>query len=155
MFIKHTMNLLRSGEDGIDLLLPASLLCLNFLLLFSHSFMSYSLWPCGLQHARIPCPSTVSLNLLKLMVMLSMIPSNHLVLCHPLLSPSPHAFNLSQQQDLFQWVSSSHQVVKVHQYKVQSTVQSTSASASVFAVNIQDWFPLWLSSLISLQSKGL
>ena len=32
---------------------------------------------------------------------------------HPLLSPSPPAFNLSYHQDLFQWVSSSHQVAKV------------------------------------------
>ena len=32
---------------------------------------------------------------------------------HPLSSPSPPAFNLSQHQGLFQWVSSSHQVVKV------------------------------------------
>ena len=32
---------------------------------------------------------------------------------HPLLSPSPPAFNLSQHQGLFQWVSSSHQVAKV------------------------------------------
>ena len=31
---------------------------------------------------------------------------------HPLLSPSPPAFNLSQNQGLFQWVSSSNQVVK-------------------------------------------
>ena len=31
---------------------------------------------------------------------------------HPLSSPSPPAFNLSQHQDLFQWVSSSHQVAK-------------------------------------------
>ena len=32
---------------------------------------------------------------------------------HPLLSPSPPAFNLAQHQDLFKWVSSSHQVAKV------------------------------------------
>ena len=32
---------------------------------------------------------------------------------HPLLYPSPHAINLSQPQDLFQWVGSSHQVTKV------------------------------------------
>ena len=32
--------------------------------------------------------------------------------CHPLSSPSPPAFNLSQHQGLFQWVSSSHQVAK-------------------------------------------
>jgi len=31
---------------------------------------------------------------------------------HPLLSPSPSTFSLSQHQDLFQWVSSSHQVAK-------------------------------------------
>jgi len=43
MFVKHIMNLLRSGEDGVDLLLPASLLCLKILLLFSHSVMPYSL----------------------------------------------------------------------------------------------------------------
>ena len=33
---------------------------------------------------------------------------------HPLLFPSPPAFNLSQHQSLFQWVSSSHQVTKVN-----------------------------------------
>ena len=31
MFVKHIMNLLRSGEDGVDLLLPDSLLCLKIL----------------------------------------------------------------------------------------------------------------------------
>ena len=36
----------------------------------------------------------------------------------PLLSPSP-TFNISQQQDLFQWVSSSHQVVKVLEFQLQ------------------------------------
>ena len=58
---------------------------------------------------------------------------------HPLLSPSPPAFNLSQHQGLFQWVSSSHQVAKV----------------SVLPMNIQDWFPWGLTGLISLQSRGL
>ena len=38
---------------------------------------------------------------------------------HPLLSPSPLAFNLSQHQDLFQWVSSSHQVAKVLEFQLQ------------------------------------
>ena len=62
---------------------------------------------------------------------------------HPLLSPSPPAFNLSQHQSLFQWVSSLHQVAKA------------SASASVCPMNIQGWFPLGLTGLISLQSKEL
>ena len=64
---------------------------------------------------------------------------------HPLSSPSPPAFSLSQHQGLFQWVKSSHQVVKV----------GASALVLVLPMNIQDWFPLWLSGLISLQSKGL
>ena len=38
---------------------------------------------------------------------------------HPLLSPSPPAFNLSQHQHLFQWVSSSHQVAKVSELQLQ------------------------------------
>ena len=38
---------------------------------------------------------------------------------HPLLSPSPAAFNLSQHQGLFKWVSSSHQVAKVLEFQLQ------------------------------------
>ena len=38
---------------------------------------------------------------------------------HPLSSPSPPAFNLSQHQSLFQWVSSSHQVAKVLEFQLQ------------------------------------
>ena len=38
---------------------------------------------------------------------------------HPLLSPSPPAFNLSQHQGLFQWVSSSHQVAKALEFQLQ------------------------------------
>ena len=38
---------------------------------------------------------------------------------HSLSSPSPPAFNLSQHQDLFKWVSSSHQVVKVLEFQLQ------------------------------------
>ena len=37
---------------------------------------------------------------------------------HPLSSPSPPAFNLSQHQGLFQWVSSSHQVAKVLEFQL-------------------------------------
>ena len=38
---------------------------------------------------------------------------------HPLLSPSPPTFNLSQHQGLLQWVSSSHQVAKVLEFQLQ------------------------------------
>ena len=64
---------------------------------------------------------------------------------HPLSSPSPPAFNLSQYQGLFQRISSLHQVVKV----------GVSASASILPMNIQDWFLLGWTGWISLQSKGL
>ena len=64
---------------------------------------------------------------------------------HPLLSPSP-AFNLSQYQGLFQWVGS-----------LPSGGQTigASVSASVLSVNIQTWFPLGLTGLNSLLSKGV
>ena len=38
---------------------------------------------------------------------------------HPLSSPSPPTFNLSQHQGLFQWVNSSHQVAKVLEFQLQ------------------------------------
>ena len=38
---------------------------------------------------------------------------------HPLSSPSPPAFNLSQHQGLFQWVTSAHQVAKVLEFQLQ------------------------------------
>ena len=62
--------------------------------------------------------------------------------CHPTISfPSPPAFNLSQYQGLFQWASGG-----------QST--GALASSSVLPVNIQGWFPLGLTGLISVLSKG-
>ena len=45
--------------------------------------------------------------------------SNAIQPSHPLLSPSPPTFNLSQHQGLFQWVSSSHQVAKVLAFQLQ------------------------------------
>ena len=101
---------------------------------FSCSIMSDSLWPHGLQHARFPCPSpsprACSNSCHRV--------SDAIRPFHPLWSPSPPAFNPSQHQGLFQWLSSFH-----------------SAPASVLPMNIQDWFPLGLTSLISLQSRGL
>ena len=64
---------------------------------------------------------------------------------HPLSPPSPFAFSLSQHQGLFQWVSSSHWWPKYWSFSF----------TSVLPMNIQCWFPLGLTGLISLQSKGL
>ena len=64
---------------------------------------------------------------------------------HPLSSPSPPAFSLSQHQGLFQgpFFTSGGQTTGV------------SASTSVLPMNIQDWFPLGLTGWTSLQSTGL
>ena len=85
---------------------------------------------------------TISWSLLKLMATQPMMPSNHLVLCRPLLLllsifPSMGSFPVS-------WLfASSGQSIGV------------SALASVLPMNIQGWFPLRLTGLISLQSTGL
>ena len=83
-------------------------------LLFSCSAVSSSLRPHGLQHARLPCPS-LSPGFAQTHIHWvgdAIWPS------HPLSSPSP-AFNLSQHQGLFQWVSSLHQVAKVLEFQLQ------------------------------------
>ena len=43
--------------------------------------------PQGLQHTRLPCPSVISQSLLKFTSIESVMPSSHLILCHPLLFP--------------------------------------------------------------------
>ena len=79
---------------------------------FSLSVVSNSLQPHGLQHARPPCPSPTP-----------GVYSNSYPLsrwCHPtIVIPSPPAFNLSQHQGLFKWVSSLHQVAKVLEFQLQ------------------------------------
>ena len=55
------------------------------LLLFGRSVVSDSLRPHGLQHTRLPGPSLISRSSLKLTSMESMLPSSHLILCHPLI----------------------------------------------------------------------
>ena len=56
---------------------------------FSRSVGSDSLWPHGLQHARLPCPSPTPGACSNSLSMELVMPSNHLILCHPfLLLPS-------------------------------------------------------------------
>ena len=82
---------------------------------------------------------TNSQNLLKLMPIESVMPFNHLILCHPLLPPS--IFPSIRVFPMSQFFASGGQRIGV------------SASASVLP--IQDWFPLGWTGWISLQSKGL
>ena len=85
---------------------------------------------------------TNSQSLLKLMSMESVVPSNHLILCHPLLLRL-QAFPASGSFLMSQFFTSGGQSI------------GASASASVLPMNIQDWFPLGWTGWISLQSKGL
>ena len=76
------------------------------------------------------------------MSIVSVMPSNHLILCHPF-SSRLQSFSASGSFPLSWLFASGGQSIGV------------SASASVLPVNIQDCFPLGLTGWISLQSKGL
>ena len=109
--------------------------------LFAVVVQMLCLTPYDPMSARPPCPSLYSR---------SCSDHVHWAWCHCLIlsssaSPSHFAFILSQHQDLFQRVSSSYRSPSV----------GASASASVLPIIIQDWFPLGLTGLISLESKGL
>ena len=81
-------------------------------------------------------------RLLKLMSIESVMPSNHLILVVPF-SSCLQSFPASGSFPTSQFFTSGIQSI------------GASASASVFPVNIQDWFPLGWTGLISLQSKEL
>ena len=109
---------------------------------FSHSIMSDSLQPNGLQHSRPPCPSPTPGAC-----------SNSCPLsqwCHLTISSSAIPFSSRLQSfpasgsfPMSQFFTSGGQSIGI------------SASTSVLPMNTQDWFPLVLTGLISLQSKGL
>ena len=109
---------------------------------FSCSVVSYSLWPRGLHHARLPCPSPTPRAY-----------SNSCPLsrwCHPTISSSVVPFSSCLQScpasgsfPMSQFFTSGGQSIGV------------SASASVLPMNIHDWFPLGWTGWISLLSKGL
>ena len=109
---------------------------------FSHSLVSDSLWPHGLEHARLPCPSLTPGACSNSFL------SNQW--CHPTISSSVvpfsscfQSFPASGSFPMSQFFASGGQSIGV------------SASASVLPMNIQDLFPLGWTGLISLQSKGL
>ena len=108
---------------------------------FSHSVVSNSLWPHGLQHVRLPCPSPT--------------PGAYSESCplswwyHPTISSSVIPFSFQLQSFP---ASGSFQMSQFFTSGGQSI--GVSASASVLPMIIQDCFPLGLTVLI-LQSKGL
>ena len=102
--------------------------------------MSDSSLPDGLQHVRLPVLQ-YSWSLLKFMSIESVMLSNQFILCCPLLFlpsifPSIRVFS-SELALCIKWPK-----------------YGASASASVLPMNVQGWFPLGLTALISLQSKG-
>ena len=109
---------------------------------FSHSVVSDSLQPHGLQHSRPPCPSPTSRVYLNACLLSRW--------CHPTISSSIihfsshfQSFPTSGSFQMNQFFASGGQSIGV------------SASTSVLLMNIQDWFPLGWTGWISLQSKGL
>ena len=109
----------------------------NFLFIFqlyTHVQLFATPWTEALQAS---LSFTISWSLLKLMSIESVMPSNHLVLYHPLVL-LPSIF------PSIRWLfTSGGQSIGV------------SASASVLPMNIQGWFPLGPTGLVSLMSKGL
>ena len=109
---------------------------------FSRSVVSNSLRPHESQHARPPCPSQTPGVHWDSASIESVMPSRHLILCCPFLllpsiSPSIRVFS-SELAFYIRWLSI-----------------GVSASASVLPKNIQGWFPLGFTGLISLLSNGL
>ena len=100
-----------------------------------------TLWPHGLQHNRLPCASPTP------RAFSNSYPSSQW--CHRTISSSVVPFSSSHLQSF-----PASRSFPMRQFFV-SGGQSTGASASVLPMNIQGWFPLGLTGLISTQSKGL
>ena len=110
------------------------------MLLFSHSIMSNFLWPHGLQHAQLPCPSSFPRAY-----------SNSFPLsqwCHPKIRSSVFPFS-------YCFLSFQASGCFPMNWLFASGNQNVGASPSVLPMNIQGRFTLGLIGLISLQSKGL
>ena len=104
--------------------------------------MSDFLWPHGLQHARLPCPS------LSPGVSLDSCPLSRW--CHATISSSVMRFSSHLQS-----FPASGSFPRSQFFVSGGQSIGDSASASVLPMNIQGWFPLGLTGLISLLSKEL
>ena len=109
---------------------------------FSHSVVSDSLRPQGLQHAILPCPSPTP------GAYSNSCPSSWW--CHPTISSSVIPFSSCLQSFPAPGPFPMSQFFLLGGQRI-----GVSASASVLPMNIQDLFPLGLTDLISLQSRGL
>ena len=107
-----------------------------------HSVVSESLQPHGLQHNRFLCPSPTP-GTCSHSCPLSQW-------CHPIISSSVVPFSSCLQS-----CPASESFLMSQLFSSGGQSIGASASASVFPVDIQSWFPLGLTGLISLQSKRL
>ena len=142
IFISYAFYYIVFHSFSISVCIAFSSYLYGLLFLFSCS-VSDSLWPHGLQHARIPCPS--------------LTPRGYTNSCpsswwhgHPTILSSVIHFS-SYLQSLL--ASGSFLMSQFFLSGGQSI--GVSALASVLPMNIQDWFPLGLTGLIFLLSKGL
>ena len=109
---------------------------------FSRSVVSNSMPPHGLQDTRPPCPSPTP------RACSNSCPSSQW--CYPTISSSVIPFSYPLQS------FPASRYFPMSQFFAQGAQSNgVSASASVFPMNIQDWFPLGWTGWISLQSKGL
>ena len=127
---------------------------ITFQFCFSKNFYDYSssiqfsrsvvliLWPCGLQHARPPCPSPTP------GACSNSCPSGWWY--HPTFLSSVIPFSSCLQS-----FPASGSFLRNQFFTSGGQSIAASASALVLPMNIQGWFPLGLTGLISLQSKGL
>ena len=108
---------------------------------FSRSVISDSLWPHGLKQARLPCSSPAPRD----------CSSSYLLChwCHLTISSSVVPFSSCVQS-----FPASGSFLKSQFFTSGGQSIGASASASVLPMNIQGWFPLGLTDLISLLSKG-
>ena len=109
---------------------------------FSHSSVSDSLWPHGLQYARLPCPSPTPRACSN-----SRAPSQW---CHPTISSSIVSFSSHLQS-----FPGSGSFPRGQFFTSGGQSLGVSASPSILPMNIQVWLTLGLTGWILLQSKGL
>ena len=114
----------------------------DVLLLLIHSVVPDSLWPYGLQHARLPCASP------SLRICSNLCPLNRW--CHPNISSSVTQFSSCSQSFP---ASGSFPVSQL--FTSGSQVIGVSASTSVLPKNFQSWFPFAWTDLVSLLSEEL
>ena len=138
MHLSCTINF---GNNYISNKRMLRVLTILYKLQFSHSVVSDSMTPWT-----AACQPSLSIanswSLCKLISIESVMPSSHLILCPPLLL-RPSIFPSIRSFPMIQFFKSGGQSIGV------------SVSVTVLPMNSQDWFPLRLTGLISLQSKGL